>query len=213
MHMKNAFYNLPIRLSPSWSGSNVIVCVMLDWIACLSNYFVLLFMQKAIASAHTLEEVERLNKMLQSGQIPGAAELQQNGVKQDGMWMAILTGWEICHGILLAQWATKSTQPGPPCKICQGSSAQDNAVFQSLVARNIRIRFILFWKMTQLASSVVLWTPNIHNGIAPPHFGGPSRLCEKYWQFFTLKSVSIKIAPSSHSLLIYRIAVNGSSFM
>ena len=40
--------------------------------------------QKAIASAHTLEEVERLNKMLQSGQIPGAADIQTNGDGEQG---------------------------------------------------------------------------------------------------------------------------------
>ena len=42
----------------------------------------LVFLQRAIANAKTLEEVERLNKLLQSGQVPGAgaATNGQNGL-------------------------------------------------------------------------------------------------------------------------------------
>ena len=40
--------------------------------------FVCSYLQAAIANAKTLEEVERLNNMLKTGQIPGKAQLQKH---------------------------------------------------------------------------------------------------------------------------------------
>lgn len=37
--------------------------------------------QAAIASAKTLEEVERIHRMLQLGQLPGVDDVKQNGTQ------------------------------------------------------------------------------------------------------------------------------------
>ena len=43
-----------------------------------------MFVQAAIAAATTLEEVERLNRLLQTGQVPGRDDVRNGTVQQTG---------------------------------------------------------------------------------------------------------------------------------